>query len=49
MKVLSNLLGNALKFTKSGTISISIEEVNNNDNNKTKEFIVSVKDIAIGI
>jgi signal transduction histidine kinase len=48
-QVLSNVVSNALKFTKSGTISVSIEEVNNNDNNKTKEFIVSVKDTGTGI
>ena len=48
-QVLSNLVGNALKFTKSGTISVSIEQVNNNDDNKTKEFIVSVKDTGTGI
>jgi two-component system sensor histidine kinase VicK len=46
-QVLSNLVGNALKFTKSGTVSVSIEEVKNNDNKK--EFIVSVKDTGIGI
>jgi signal transduction histidine kinase len=49
-QVLSNLIGNALKFTASGTISVSIEQVNNHsDDNKTKEFIVSVKDTGTGI
>jgi signal transduction histidine kinase len=48
-QVLSNLVNNALKFTISGTISVSIEEVNNNDDNKTKEFIVTVKDTGTGI
>jgi two-component system, OmpR family, sensor histidine kinase VicK len=46
-QVLSNLVGNALKFTKSGTVSVFIEEVKNNHNKK--EFIVSVKDTGIGI
>jgi two-component system sensor histidine kinase VicK len=46
-QVLSNLVINALKFTKSGTISVSIEEVNNADNKK--EFIVAVKDTGTGI
>ncbi|MBD0360154.1 MAG: HAMP domain-containing protein, partial [Nitrososphaeraceae archaeon] len=45
-RVISNLVGNALKFTKSGTVSISIE-VKNDDNKK--EFIVSVKDTGTGI
>ena len=46
-QVLSNLVSNALKFTKSGTISVSIEEVKNDDNKK--EFIVDVKDTGTGI
>ena len=46
-QVLSNLVSNALKFTKSGTISISIEE-SENDQEK-KEIIVSVKDTGTGI
>jgi two-component system sensor histidine kinase VicK len=45
-QVLSNLVGNALKFTKSGTVSVSIE-ISNKDGNK--EFIVSVKDTGTGI
>jgi signal transduction histidine kinase len=48
-QVLSNLVSNALKFTKSGTISVSVEEVNNNDDNKTRELMVSVKDTGTGI
>jgi signal transduction histidine kinase len=47
-RVVSNLVGNALKFTKSGIVSVSIEEVKNDDN-KTKEFIISVKDTGTGI
>lgn len=48
-QVLSNLIDNALKFTTSGTIAVSVdEEVNNNDENK-KQFIVSVKDTGTGI
>ena len=45
-QVISNLVGNALKFTKSGTVSVSIE-ISNNDGKK--EFIVSVKDTGTGI
>jgi K+-sensing histidine kinase KdpD len=45
-QVLSNLVGNALKFTKSGTVSVSIE-ISNNDGKK--EFILSVKDTGTGI
>jgi two-component system sensor histidine kinase VicK len=47
-QVLSNLVSNALKFTTAGTISISIDEANNNDENN-KEFIVSIKDTGTGI
>jgi two-component system, OmpR family, sensor histidine kinase VicK len=46
-QVFSNLLSNALKFTKSGTVSISIEEVKNDD--YKKEFIAAVKDTGTGI
>jgi signal transduction histidine kinase len=46
-QVLSNLVSNALKFTKSGTVSVSIEEVKNDDYNK--EFIAAVKDTGTGI
>jgi signal transduction histidine kinase len=46
-RVISNLVGNALKFTKSGTVSISIEEVKNGDDKK--EFIINVKDTGTGI
>jgi two-component system sensor histidine kinase VicK len=45
-QVLSNLVSNALKFTKSGTVSVSTE-ISNYDNKK--EFIVSVKDTGTGI
>jgi two-component system, OmpR family, sensor histidine kinase VicK len=46
-QVLSNLVSNALKFTKSGTVSVSIEEVNNDD--YKKEFIAAIKDTGTGI
>ena len=46
-QVLSNLVSNALKFTKSGTVSVSIEEVKNDD--YEKEFIAAVKDTGTGI
>ncbi|MDQ4015881.1 MAG: HAMP domain-containing histidine kinase [Thermoproteota archaeon] len=45
-QVLSNLVSNALKFTKSGTVSVSID-ISNDDGKK--EFIVSVKDTGTGI
>lgn len=48
MQVLSNLLENAIKFTKEdGTISV-IVEVQKNQNNK-KEVIISIKDNGTGI
>jgi two-component system, OmpR family, sensor histidine kinase VicK len=46
-QVFSNLVSNALKFTKSGTVSISIEEVENDE--YKKEFIAAVKDTGTGI
>ena len=49
-QVISNLLNNAIKFTKRGTvfISISIEEIKQ-DNSLQKFVIVTVKDTGIGI
>jgi signal transduction histidine kinase len=44
IQVLSNLLGNALKFTKGGNISISFKKINEN-----KEVIVTIKDSGTGI
>ncbi|HZD82718.1 MAG TPA: sensor histidine kinase [Nitrososphaeraceae archaeon] len=46
IQVISNLLGNAIKFTKEGTISI-ITEIE--ENGHSKEVIVSIKDTGEGI
>jgi signal transduction histidine kinase len=46
IQVISNLVGNAIKFTKEGTISI-ITEIE--ENGHSKELIVSVKDTGEGI
>jgi two-component system, OmpR family, sensor histidine kinase VicK len=45
-QVISNLIDNATKFTQKGTIVISSERKDNNDNNNV---IVSIKDTGIGI
>lgn len=46
-QVVMNLLGNAKKFTKSGTISLRLE-LNNVENNEL-EILVKIKDSGIGI
>jgi two-component system sensor histidine kinase VicK len=46
MQVLGNLLSNALKFTKQGTITISIEQSNND---KDQLLTVKVIDTGLGI
>lgn len=43
-QVIANLLGNAIKFTKQGSISVSVD-VNDNSN----ELVISVKDTGEGI
>jgi signal transduction histidine kinase len=47
-QVITNLVSNAIKFTKGGTVSIGIEE-NKQDNNPQKFVAVTVKDSGTGI
>jgi two-component system, OmpR family, sensor histidine kinase VicK len=47
-QVISNLLINAIKFTKRGTVFIDIEE-NKHDNNLQRFVVVTVKDTGTGI
>jgi len=46
-QVLINLIGNAIKFTEQGEISVVIEKTNQHDNEH--EITISVKDSGIGI
>ena len=46
-QVLSNLLGNAIKFTKEGSITVSAEKLS--DDNNDNVVNISVKDTGIGI
>jgi signal transduction histidine kinase len=48
-QVISNLLANAIKFTKEGTISISEQENIVSKDSKIREVIVIVKDSGSGI
>ena len=48
-QVISNLVSNSLKFTKQGTITVTVETDNYYDNNKQSQLIVRVKDTGIGI
>jgi two-component system, OmpR family, sensor histidine kinase VicK len=47
-QVISNILNNAIKFTKRGPVFIRIEEIKQ-DNNLQKFVIVTVKDTGTGI
>jgi two-component system sensor histidine kinase VicK len=47
-QVISNLLNNAIKFTKRGMVFIGIEE-NKQDNNLQEFVVVTVKDSGTGI
>ena len=50
IQVISNLLLNAIKFTKEGTISISAQEnIESTKNSNIEEVIVTVKDTGSGI
>lgn len=46
-QILTNLAGNAIKFTQEGDITISVKKIAENDNSYTLRF--SVKDTGIGI
>ena len=47
-EVIANLLGNAMKFTQKGTITISTDTRSNIDNN-TNEVIIRISDTGVGI
>ena len=57
IQVISNILNNAIKFTKEGTINIDIEKNgsfdndkdNTGNNNKSQEIIINIKDTGDGI
>jgi signal transduction histidine kinase len=53
-RVISNLLNNAIHFTKNGNITITTKEIKTNDNDNTKleqkeQVLVSIKDTGPGI
>jgi signal transduction histidine kinase len=48
-QVIHNLLHNAIKFTKEGSITIIVERKNDNTHDKYDEILVSIKDTGTGI
>ena len=48
-QVIHNLLHNALKFTKEGSITVIVERKEYNPNDKYDEILVSIKDTGTGI
>ncbi len=48
-QILTNLLGNAFKFTESGEIFLKLEGVGTNKENNTKDILFQVRDTGIGI
>ena len=48
-QVIHNLLHNALKFTKEGSITVIVERKKDNTNDKYEEILVSIKDTGTGI
>ena len=46
LQILNNIIGNAIKFTNKGNVSIKLEKLENNINGA---FCISVKDTGIGI
>ena len=48
-QVIHNLLNNAIKFTKEGSITVIVERKKDNTNDKYDEILVSIKDTGTGI
>ncbi len=48
-QILFNLIGNAIKFTKSGTITISAQFVGNSGSNEQEFVCIDITDTGIGI
>ncbi len=48
-QILFNLIGNAIKFTKSGTITVSAHVVGNNESNEEEFVCIDIADTGIGI
>jgi len=48
-QVIHNLLHNALKFTKEGSITVIVERKEDNSNDRYDEILVSIKDTGTGI
>ncbi len=48
-RVLVNLIGNAIKFTNKGEITVSLEPVNGNGSSESSKLRFTVKDTGIGI
>ena len=48
-QVIHNLLHNAIKFTKEGSITIIVERKKDNTNDKYDEILVNIKDTGTGI
>jgi signal transduction histidine kinase/CheY-like chemotaxis protein len=46
-QIINNLIGNAIKFTPTGTVTLEVKSISKNDNSTTLMF--SVKDTGIGI
>jgi signal transduction histidine kinase len=49
IQVISNLIRNAIKFTKEGVILITARKENNDDDNNNNQVVISVKDTGSGI
>ena len=48
-QILSNLIGNAIKFTESGSVTVKVNSVFNRNNPNKMDLMIAIEDTGIGI
>ena len=48
-QILSNLIGNAIKFTEAGSVTVKVNSVFNRNNPNKMDLMIAIEDTGIGI